>query len=162
LIVVVHGVSGSGKTTIGRLLAERLRWEFLEGDDFHSDANKERMRAGIALTDEDRLPWLRALHDALHRQQAEKRNAVFAISALKQDHRSRLRGDLEDVHFVFLDVDPATVRTRLEQRRGHFFNPRLLESQFADLQRPTDSFVVDASRTPGQIVDAIVAGLRLE
>jgi gluconokinase len=133
VIVIVFGVSGAGKTTIGKLLAEELSWQFYEADDFHPDANIEKMRRGRPLTDEDRWPWLERLREQITRSLAAKDNAVLACSALKHTYRERLRVS-DDVKFVFLRGDYALIENQLRCRRGHFMNPALLRSQFADLE----------------------------
>lgn len=167
-VVVVTGVSGSGKSTIGRALADRLGWDLLEGDDFHPAANVEKMRRGVPLDDADRAPWLDRLHAAIADRVAAGNalagnNAVLASSALKRRYRDRLRQGLDPgaVRFVHLDVDRATLERRLREREGHYMPPSLLDSQLADLEPPTagEALVVDATRSPDEVVAAIVAGL---
>ena len=163
MIVIVFGVSGVGKTTIGKLLAKNLGWRFLEADDFHPCGNIEKMRNGLPLTDEDRWPWLERLREQIARSLAAKENAVIACSALKRAYRERLRvGD--DVKFVFLRGDYALVEKQLRRRRGHFMNPDLLQSQFADLEGPEsdeDAVTIESGRTPEELVDEITKRLGL-
>ena len=163
MIVIVFGVSGAGKTTIGKLLAEQLGWKFYEADDFHPRANIEKMRSGRPLTDEDRSPWLELLHEQITRSIAAKENAVLACSALKRAYRDRLRVS-DDVKFVFLRGDYVLIENQLRRRHGHFMNPALLRSQFADLEEPQtdeDVLTVDLGRSPEEIVEEIKAKLRL-
>jgi gluconokinase len=163
VIVIVFGVSGAGKTTIGKLLAEALSWQFYEADDFHPRANIEKMRSGRPLTDEDRWPWLERLRDQITRSLAAKDNAVLACSALKHAYRERLRVS-DDVKFVFLRGDYALIENQLRRRRGHFMNPALLRSQFADLEEPgsdEDALTIELGRTPQELVDEIKAKLGL-
>jgi gluconokinase len=163
MIVIVFGVSGAGKTTIGKLLAEQLGWRFYEGDDFHPRANIEKMRSGRPLTDEDRWPWLERLREQITRSIAAKENAVLACSALKRAYRDRLRVS-DDVKFVFLRGDYALIAEQLCQRRGHFMNPELLRSQFADLEQPEpdeDVLTSELGRTPQELVEEIKTKLRL-
>ena len=163
MIVIVFGVSGAAKTTIGKLLAEQLGWRFYEGDDFHPRANIEKMRSGRPLTDEDRWPWLERLREQITRSIAAKENAVLACSALKRAYRDRLRVS-DDVKFVFLRGDYALVAEQLRHRRGHFMNPELLRSQFADLEQPEpdeDVLTSELGRTPQELVEEIKTKLRL-
>jgi gluconokinase len=163
VIVIVFGVSGAGKTTIGKLLAEHLGWRFYEADDFHPRANIEKMRSGHPLTDEDRWPWLERLREQITRSLAAKENVVLACSALKRAYRERLRVS-DDVKFVFLRGDCALIERQLRRRRGHFMNPALLQSQFADLEEPEpdeDVLTIDLGRSPQQLVDEIKAKLGL-
>jgi gluconokinase len=163
VIVIVFGVSGAGKTTIGKLLAKRLGWRFLEADDFHPRGNIEKMRDGLPLTDEDRWPWLKLLREQIERSLAEKENAVLACSALKRMYRERLRVS-EDVKFVLLRGDYALVEKQLHSRRGHFMKPDLLRSQFADLEEPEsdeDAVTIQLGRTPEELVEEIKTKLRL-
>ena len=163
MIVIVFGVSRAGKTTIGKLLAEELGWQFYEADDFHPRANIEKMRSGLPLTDEDRWPWLERLREQIMRSLAAKENAVLACSALKRAYREGLRVN-EDVKFVFLRGDYALVENQLRRRRGHFMNPALLQSQFADLEEPRpdeDVITIDLGRSPQELVDEIKAKLNL-
>jgi gluconokinase len=163
-VIVVTGVSGSGKTTVGEALAERLGWEFLEGDDLHPEANVEKMRRGVALDDADRGPWLDRLHAAIVERLAAGKPAVLASSALKRRYRERLREGLDPgaVRFVHLDVDRATLERRLRERKDHYMPPSLLDSQLADLEAPAadEALVVDATRPVDQVVDDIVAEAR--
>jgi len=163
VIVIVFGVSGAGKTTIGKLLAEEFGWKFYEADDFHPHSNIEKMRSGLPLTDEDRWPWLEHLREQITRSVAAKENAVLACSALKRAYRERLRVS-DDVKFVFLRGDYALIENQLRRRRGHFMNPELLQSQFADLEEPQpdeDVLTVDLGRSPQELVDEIKAKLGL-
>jgi gluconokinase len=123
VIVIVFGVSGAGKTTIGKLLAEELGWQFYEADDFHPRANIEKMRSGLPLTDEDRWPWLERLREQIMRSLAAKENAVLACSALKRMYREHLRVS-GDMKFVFLRGDYALIERQLRRRRGHFMIQR--------------------------------------
>jgi gluconokinase len=152
------GVSGSGKTTVGRLLAGELGWEFLEADEFHPPANIDKMRRGEPLDDADRDPWLAAIATALDERVRAGRNAVLACSALKHAYRQRLRIDSE-VRFVYLKGTFEEIEERLGDRRGHFFSPDLLESQFEALEEPRDALVVDIADEPAAIVRQITRGL---
>lgn len=136
-IIVVMGVASSGKTVTGKAIARRLHAPFLDGDNFHPAANKDKMRAGIALTDEDRWPWLDALAKALHEAAGQKGVAVGACSALKRDYREYLIERAgEPILFVFLDGEIELIRKRIEARHHEFMSPTLLDSQFATLERP--------------------------
>lgn len=163
MIVIIFGVSGAGKTTIGKLLAEELGWQSYEADDFHPRANIEKMRRGRPLTDEDRLPWLERLREQLTRSVAAKENAVLACSALKRAYRERLRVS-DDVKFVFLRGDYALVEKQLRRRRAHFMDPALLKSQFADLEEPKPDEhapTIELGRTSPELVEEIKAKLHL-
>jgi gluconokinase len=155
VIIVVMGVSGSGKTTVGRALAERLGWRFRDADDFHPPANVAKMAAGTPLTDDDRWPWLDRLADELRRVLASGGNAVLACSALKQAYRDRL-ARAGDVRFVHLVGDFDTIAARLAARQHRYMPATLLQSQFAALEPPVDALDVDV-REP---VDAQVATVR--
>ncbi len=154
MIIVVMGVTGSGKTTIGTLLAARLAWLFADADDFHSTANKEKMHRGIPLTDADRLPWLAAMHEQIAKWIASKQNAVLACSALKRSYRQQLWNGPE-VKFVYLRGSYEFIAERLRARKGHFADEHILAGQFADLEEPSDALVVDISASPDEIVAEI-------
>ncbi len=156
-VLVVMGVSGSGKTTIGQALARRLGYEFVEGDEFHTRANREKMHAGIPLTDDDREPWLEALRTRMSVLIARNGRAVVTCSALKRSYRDKLRQ--KGVRFVYLKVSRAVLHERLARRRGHFFNPALLESQLATLEEPRDALVVNGDASDLDIVSDIVRQL---
>ena len=163
MIVIVFGVSGAGKTTIGKLLAQEVGWHFYEADDFHSRANIEKMHRGIPLNDEDRWPWLASLRQLIERSLEAGENAVLACSALKRAYRERLRVS-DEVKFVFLRGDYALIEKQLRRRHGHFMNPELLRSQFAALEEPKpdeDAITVKLARTPEEIVEEIKAKLHL-
>ncbi len=153
------GVSGAGKTTVGRILAQRLGSEFLDADDFHPPANKAKMAAGVALNDADRAPWLESLADALRARVAAGRGAVLACSALKRSYRDRLRVD-PSVRFLYLRAEVEALRRRLAERTGHYFRPELLASQLAALEEPSaaESLIVDVDgvTTPGEIASRVV------
>jgi len=161
MIVIVMGTTGSGKTTIGSLLAKRLGWEFADGDDFHLPANVEKMKHGIPLTDADREPWLKALHDKIAEWNTEKGNVVLACSALKQSYRDELRAS-PDVKFVYLKGSYELFSQRVLARKGHFAKQDLLASQFATLEEPTDAITVDAASPPEQIVSEVRRQLRFD
>ena len=160
MVIVLMGVSGSGKTTIGRALAKSLRWGFSDADDFHSAANVEKMKKGIPLTDEDRKPWLRSIRAAIEQWNRDEPGHVLACSALKGRYREILgRGDPE-VKFVYLQGSFDLISQRLKERKGHFFNPALLRSQFEALESPKDALVVDISKDPQEVVSAILEQVR--
>jgi gluconokinase len=154
MIVIVMGTTGSGKTTIGSLLAKRLGWDFVDADDFHPPANVEKMKHGIPLSDADREPWLRALHDKIVEWTAEKHNVVLACSALKQSYRDELRGSSE-VKFVYLKGSYELFSRRVLTRKGHFAKQDLIASQFAALEEPTDAIIADAAHSPEEIVSEV-------
>ena len=163
MIVIIFGVSGAGKTTIGKLLAAQLGWQFYDADDFHPRSNIEKMRRGRPLTDEDRWPWLERLREQLTRSVAAKENAVLACSALKRAYRELLHVS-DDVKFVFLCGDYVVVEKQLRRRRAHFMNPELLRSQFTDLEEPgadEDVLTIELGRTPEELVEEIKTNLRL-
>ena len=161
MIVVVMGVSGSGKTTVGRALADALGWEFFDADDYHSAANVAKMRSGTPLTDADRAPWLQTLHDLLGRLLAERRSAVLAASALRAAYRDVIAGGRAGIEFVHLTGSPELLRSRLAHRTGHFAKADLLDSQLATLETPADAFTVDVAPPPAAIVATIRRGLKI-
>lgn len=154
MIVIVMGVVGSGKTTVGTLLAQQLGWDFADADDFHPPANIEKIRHGIGLNDQDRQPWLQALHQAIARWIAEHKNVVLACSALKRGYRRELEVGPE-VRFVYLKGGAELIAERLRLRKGHYANEQILGSQFADLEEPEGAVTVDIAATPPQIVAEI-------
>jgi gluconokinase len=158
VILIVMGVVGAGKTTVGSLLARRLGWQFADADDFHPAANVEKIRNGIPLDDSDRAPWLAALRDSILRWNAERRNAVLACSALKRKYRDELRVD--GVRFVYLKGDYELIHGRLRDRRGHFASDSILRSQFEDLEKPEDAITVEVDKTPDAIVSEIIDKLK--
>ncbi len=163
MIVVLFGVSGAGKTTVGKLLARNLGWHFLEADDFHPEQNIAKMRAGHPVTEQDRWPWLERMRQEIKQCIAAGDNAVLVCSALKRKYRDFLRAN-RSVKFVFLRGDHALIEKRLRQRRGHFMNPHLLQSQFADLEEPhpdENVVTIDVGRSPGELVEKIRIKLRL-
>lgn len=160
MIIVVMGPTGSGKTTIGTLLAQRLGSDFVDADEFHSAANKAKMHAGIPLTDADRAPWLAAIRKQIERWLAENRNVVLACSALKQSYRDLLWRNGE-VKLIYLKGSYELIAQRLRSRHGHFADEHILAGQFTDLEEPTDALVVDISAAPEAIVEEICRGLEL-
>jgi gluconokinase len=156
MIVVLMGVSGSGKTTVGKILARQLGWTFLDADDYHPAANVEKMHRGISLNDEDRRPWLQALRERLDEASARGENVVLACSALKHAYQDYLERDVPgQVHYVHMRGSENLIR-RLAGRTGHFMNPGALHSQFETLEPPEDALQVDI--TPGP--EAIAAEIR--
>ncbi len=160
MVIIIMGVTGAGKTTLGRLLAAQLGWLFFDADDFHPKANVEKMHRGQSLTDADRVPWLAALRVLIADCVQRRRDTVIACSALKADYRARLRVDAEQVVFVYLAGDPALIRSRLAARQGHFMSGALLDSQLALLEPPTDGVCVDVALAPRTIVENIREALK--
>jgi gluconokinase len=161
MIVIVMGVVGAGKTTVGKLLAEQLGWEFADADDFHPARNVEKIRNGMPLGDEDRSPWLDRLRQAIQDWIAARQNVVLACSALKRKYRQELSVGPE-VRFVYLKGDAGIIADRLRARHGHFAGQQILDSQLADLEEPEGAVVVDIRQTPDQIVAQIRKGLGVE
>jgi gluconokinase len=155
MIVVLMGVSGAGKTTIGQRLARRLAWPFIDADDYHPSANVAKMAAGVALTDEDRWPWL----DALNRRLREEHDAIVACSALKQAYRDRLLAGIADARVVFLHGSRALIAERLAERKHRYMPASLLDSQFATLERPAHAITVDVSGEPDACVQTIAESI---
>ena len=163
MIIVIFGVSGAGKTTVGKLLARGLGWHFIEADDFHPAANIEKMRSGHPLTDEDRWPWLDCLRKQIEQLLSAGENAVLACSALKRAYRDRLRVS-DAVTFVFLRGDYALAEKQLRSRQRHFMNAALLQSQFDDLEEPQPDenvLTIGLGRPPEDIAERIEAKLNL-
>jgi gluconokinase len=154
------GVEGSGKTSVGKLLAQSLSWMFVDADDFHSALNKEKMSRGVPLDDADRGPWLRAIHDFVLQQTGKGRNVVLACSALKQSYREQLQQGME-MKIVYLKGSFDLFYSRLQKRQAHFARETLLASQFASLEEPTDAATIDASLAESEIVKQIKSTLPL-
>jgi gluconokinase len=166
MVVILFGVSGSGKTAVGQALAARLGWDFEDADDWHSAANIEKMHNQQPLTDEERAPWLAALHRAIRGWVAEGRNVALACSALKLRYRDELRAGIaaESVRFVYLRGSYEQIDQRLRLRTHHFMPESLLKSQFAALEEPapSEAFIVEIAPPVGRIVEQIIAGLHLD
>jgi len=163
MIILIMGITGSGKTTIGELLANRLKWPFADADDFHSAANKEKMHQGVALTDADRAPWLAAIRAQMLRWAAANQNGVITCSALKQSYRDFLLGPdtsapnfSTQVKIIYLHGTPALIASRVQERTGHFAGESLIASQLATLEEPANVVTVDIDHTPTQIVEEIM------
>ncbi len=157
LAVIVMGVSGSGKTTVGEAVAERLGWTFYDGDNFHPKENVAKMSSGTPLTDKDREPWLETLNQLIAKNLEEKKSLVVACSALKETYRQHLaRGHEEQTKFVYLEGDFETIYTRM-QTRQHFMKPAMLKSQFETLEKPINAMVIDIRQSEDEVVDDILA-----
>lgn len=163
LVVVMMGVSGSGKTTIAQGVARHLGWDVLEGDKYHPPANIEKMTSGIPLDDADRLPWLHAIAEAIDAELAAGRSSIVACSALKRSYRDIIIGPRRDVAVVYLKGSRALLYERIKHRTGHFMPASLLDSQFAALEEPTPDekpITVSVDGTPDEIVDAVLVAMQ--
>ena len=161
-ILIVMGVSGSGKSTVAALLAERLDWALLEGDALHPPANIEKMKHGIPLGDADRVPWLQAIEAAMDRWRGQGISGVLTCSALKRAYRDQLARSRPAVRFIYLKGDKDLIARRVAQRRGHFMPPALLDSQFATLDEPEPDepvVTIPIGPPPAQLVETILAAL---
>jgi gluconokinase len=160
MIILLMGVTGAGKTTVGLALARQPHWHFADADDYHSAANIAKMRAGIPLTDADRASWLKALHDAIVSWLAAGKNVVLACSALKARYRELLVISPE-VKLVYLRASMSLIAARLEQRSGHYMNPHLVPSQFETLEEPQEALTLDAGWNVEEIVRKICDALKI-
>ncbi|MEH2359475.1 gluconokinase [Nostoc sp.] len=161
MIIIVMGVSGSGKTTIGKLLADSLEWEFSDADAFHSPENVEKMRRGIPLSEVDRMPWLQDLQTAIKHWLQENQNVVLACSALKDSYRQFLvlDSDRNRIKLVYLKGSYELIQMRLQERHNHYMSEKLLNSQFYTLEEPLDSISMDIAQPPQLIVQNIRTAL---
>ena len=158
MIVIVMGVAGCGKSTIGQQLAERLGWPFFDGDAFHPPANIDKMSRGIPLNDDDRSGWLAAIAARMRELIAAERSGVFACSALKQKYRDQLRVS-DQVRFVYLRGSYDLIWSRMQQRANHYMKPNMLASQFEVLEEPRDALTLDIACAPQELLDALVKDL---
>jgi len=158
MILIIMGVTGAGKTTVGKLLARKLGWKFYDADEFHPKENIEKMVKGISLTDEDRLPWLRSIRDFI---KGQKGPAVIACSALKKSYRDILEEGSGDIKFVYLKGSAGLIRERLEERKGHFAGAQILEGQLGALEEPENVLTEDIAKGAQSIVEDIIRELDL-
>ena len=163
MIVILMGVAGSGKSTIAHALVTLTGWQFAEGDDYHSEANRAKMHAGIPLTDEDRIPWLNRLHDVLIGWHQNGLSGVLTCSALKQSYRDLLENDLPagSYRFVLLEAPVSVLEARMHNRPDHFMNPDLLKSQLDTLEMPADALRIDTTQPPDSVARQILAALNV-
>ena len=163
MILILMGVSGTGKTTLGKMLSAHTGWPFLDGDDFHPAANKAKMASGVPLTDEDRAPWLAILHGKIEEYADAGKSMILACSALRAQYRAVLRGDLSPdvVRFALLEADPAVIAAHLHARSHQFMNPNLLGSQLATLEAPGDeAWHISVAGTPQESLALLEAKLK--
>jgi gluconokinase len=157
--VIVMGVSGSGKTSVGKTLAERLEWDFYDADDFHPPANVAKMANGIPLDDSDRVPWLTALHQIISSSLTANKPGVLACSALKERYRRQLMDGNDGVQLVYLKGDYDLIWSRMSVRKDHYMKPAMLQSQFEALEEPTDALTVNVSMALEDIVQTVISTL---
>lgn len=161
MTIIIMGVSGSGKTTIGKLLAEQLQWQFMDADDYHPASNIEKMKNAIPLNDDDRIPWLQELAQKIKDWDEQKKHTVLACSALKESYRQILDQSGPAITWVFLQGSQKVITERLQKRAGHFMSAQLLQSQFDTLELPTNALVIDITNGPTEIVRQICKSLNL-
>ena len=161
MIVILMGVSGSGKTTVGQLLARELGWTYLDADDYHPAVNVEKMRSGVPLTDADRWPWLDRLNEVLRAADRGGGSMILGCSALKQAYRERLARDCSDVRWVHLKGSLELIASRLQLRQHRYMPASLLQSQFATLEPPIDALTVDIDAPPEVVTRRVIDGLGL-
>jgi gluconokinase len=154
--IVIMGVSGSGKTSVGKALAEHLRWDFYDADEFHPPENVVKMSNGIPLNDSDRVPWLAALHDLISASLKGNRLGVLACSALKEHYRQRLLEGNDHVQLVYLKGNFDLIWSRMNVRKDHYMKPAMLQSQFEALEEPTKALIIDISGSVGDVVQEIL------
>ncbi len=160
--IILMGVTGSGKSTLGRMLADRFSWDFFDGDDYHSPENVDKMSCGIPLTDADRAGWLDTLAGLILSRLQQGQTGVMACSALKQSYRDRLNVVPDQIRFVYLKGSPALISARVDSRDDHYMKAGMVESQFAALEEPCDALVIDIDQSPSQILQEIIAGLQFD
>lgn len=161
MIVILMGVTGTGKTTVGLALAQVTGWPFADADDFHSAANKAKMRAGIPLTDEDRAPWLVSLHDQIVQWANAGTDAILACSALKESYRIEMAQNVpaKSISWIYLTGSECLIRQRMEARQGHYMPVSLLPSQIATLEPPKNAIEISIAQTVPEVVHAILSAL---
>ncbi len=157
--IIIMGVSGCGKTSVGRALSASTGWPFYDGDDFHPQANIDKMARGIPLDDTDRQPWLEGLHNLIADSLAARQSLIMACSALKASYREILQGELETVHFVHLEGSFDLIHRRMQQRSGHYMKAGMLRSQFETLEPPEGGLVVSIEQPVSEIIDKIAAAM---
>lgn len=162
MFIILMGVSGSGKTTVGNALAHELGWTFFDGDDYHPERNVAKMRSGIPLTDEDRMDWLLTLAELISDNLERSEPGVLACSALKQQYRDFLEVDPERVKFVYLKGSREMISARMQDRKDHFMQSGMLDSQFNTLEEPLDALMVDINLCPEEIVKSIISRFLLK
>jgi len=153
---IVMGVSGSGKTSVGKSLAKHLRWDFYDADDFHPPENVAKMAKAIPLTDSDRVPWLAALHELISSSLAQNRPGVLACSALKESYRQRLLAGNDGVRLIYLKGSYDLIWSRMSARKDHFMKPQMLQSQFETLEEPANALIVDITPSVDEILKVIL------
>ena len=158
---IIMGVSGSGKTTVGKALASKLGWDFYDADDFHPPENISKMENGVPLTDADRAPWLAALHHLIESCLKRNRPGVLACSALKESYRKELMAGTEDVQLVYLKGSYELIWSRMAARTDHYMKPEMLKSQFDALEEPVDALAVDVSPSVDEIVQEILHQMKM-
>jgi gluconokinase len=158
--VVLMGVSGCGKTSVGKELSRILGWPFLDGDEFHPPENVTKMASGNPLDDADRVPWLRNLHDLITEHLTKGQSLLLACSALKQKYRDQLAEGNPDTIFVYLKGDFDLIFRRMQSREGHYMKPEMLKSQFATLEEPSEALIIDIANPVGQIAETIVNAIK--
>ncbi|MEM7593315.1 MAG: gluconokinase [Cyanobacteria bacterium P01_A01_bin.83] len=157
MFYIIMGVSGTGKSTIGKLLSDRTGWKFYDADDFHPQSNIDKMKQGIALTDSDRLPWLSGLQQLISNTLNNNQQGILACSSLKLSYRKMLCQDQTGVVFVYLRGSYDCIQSRIEERTGHFMSSSLLKSQFDTLEEPQNALIIDVANTPEVIVEQILS-----